>query len=115
MARVYTLLLLINLALLMVALFDCLSADDRTVRALPRSTWVFVILLTSPIGAIAWFVKGQPAPAIRLASGRVLRPAGRLANGRVPRPAGPACVGPDDDPDFLRSLTAELRRRPTES
>jgi hypothetical protein len=103
MARVYTLLLLINLALLMVALFDCLSADDRTVRALPRSTWVFVILLTSPIGAIAWFVKGQPAPAIRLASGRALRP------------AGPACVGPDDDPDFLRSLTAELRRRPTES
>lgn len=103
MARVYTLLLLINLALLMVALFDCLSADERTVRALPRSTWVFVILLTSPVGAIAWFVKGQPAPAIRLASGRVLRP------------AGPACAGPDDDPEFLRSLTVELRRRANES
>ena len=103
MARVYTLLLLINLALLMVALFDCLSADDRAVRTLPRSTWVFVILLTSPIGAIAWFVKGQPVPAIRLADGRILRP------------AAPAHLGPDDDPAFLASLTAELRRRANEA
>lgn len=96
MARVYTLLLLIDLALLIVALFDCLSADERAVRALPRSTWVFVILLTSPFGAIAWFVKGQPVPA----------------NGRMKRPA---CVGPDDDPAFLASLTAELRRRANEA
>jgi len=102
MARAYTLLLLVDLALLMVALFDCLSADERTVRALPRSTWVFVILLASPIGAIAWFVKGQPEPAIRLANGRLLRP------------AGPACIGPDDDPAFLQSLTAELHRRADE-
>ena len=105
MARVYVLLLLINIALLVVALFDCLSCDERAVRTLPQRTWVFVILLTSPIGALAWFVKGQPAPAIRAANGRLLRP------GTVPRPA---VLGPDDDPEFLQSLAARLRRNADE-
>ncbi len=108
MARVYVVLLMIHLALLVVALFDCLSCDRHAVRAVPQRTWVFVILLTAPIGAIAWFVKGQPAPPIRLADGTVLR-AGAPAG-----PPRPAVLGPDDDPDFLQRLTAEMRRRAEE-
>jgi hypothetical protein len=104
MARVYVLLLLVHLALVVVALFDCLSCDPRAVRAFPQRTWVFVILLASPIGALAWFAKGQPAPAIRAASGTVLRP------GAPVKPPRPAVVGPDDDPDFIRSLATEVRR-----
>jgi hypothetical protein len=103
MARLLPLLLMIHLALLTAALYDCLAADERAVRALPRGTWVFVILLTAPVGAIAWFVRGQPAPAVRLADGSVLLP-GCRARGRV-------ALGPDDDPEFLRSLATDLRRR----
>ncbi|MET0418516.1 MAG: PLD nuclease N-terminal domain-containing protein [Actinoplanes sp.] len=109
MARLFVLLLMTNLALLVVALFDCLSCDERKVRALPQRTWVFVILLTSPIGALAWFIKGQPAPAIRLANGTVLRHPGTPA--AAPRPA---VMGPDDDPEFLQSLAAQLRRQTEE-
>lgn len=96
MARVYVLLLMVNLAMLVVALFDCLSCDRRRVRSLPQRTWVFVILLTSPIGSLAWFVKGQPAPAVRTAGGTVLRSA--------------AALGPEDDPDFIAALASEVRR-----
>ena len=104
MARVYVVLLMIHLALLVVALFDCLSCDARAVRALPQRTWVFVILLASPLGALAWFAKGQPAPAIRAASGAVLRP------GAPVRPPRPVVDGLDDEPDFIRSLASEVRR-----
>lgn len=50
-------LFLIDLALLVIALIDCLSTDEYAMRKLP---WVFIILLFSPIGAIVWFVAGRP-------------------------------------------------------
>jgi hypothetical protein len=95
MARLYPLVLLLDIALLVVALIDCLSAAEPAIRALPRAAWVFVILLFSPIGALAWFVAGRPAQA------------------RAGRPAR-AVLAPDDDPEFLRSLAEDLRRRQTE-
>ena len=89
MAAVCTLLLLLDLALIVVALFDCWSADEARIRLAPRAAWVFGILLISPIGGIAWFVKGRPVREVRLR----------------PRP-----VAPDDDPEFLRRLAAGIRQ-----
>ncbi|WP_306204389.1 PLD nuclease N-terminal domain-containing protein [Actinoplanes sp. RD1] len=104
MVRFYSLFVLLDLALLVVALIDCLSADEGGIRALPRAVWVFLILLFSPIGAIAWFVAGRPPRPIRMSNGELWRP------GRgFPESDRPAPRGPDDDPEFLRGMAASRK------
>ena len=60
MGRLFPLLALADLAILVIALIDCLSVEEDEIRALPRVAWVFIILLFSPVGGIAWFVAGRP-------------------------------------------------------
>jgi hypothetical protein len=104
MGRLFVLFVLADLALLVIALIDCLSYEDYEIRVLPKAAWVFVILLLSPIGAIWWFVAGRPR------SDAVARPAqGRPGNGSPERPRTRQ-LAPDDDPEFLRDLTARARR-----
>jgi hypothetical protein len=103
--RFYSLLMLVDLALLVVALIDCLSAEEFAIRALPRVAWVFLILLFSPIGAIAWFVAGRPVRPVRLSNGEMWRPGSGFPERERPRRPGP--LAPDDDPEFLRSLRAD--------
>lgn len=85
------LLFLIPFALTIYSVIDAIQTEDTRVRHLPKIVWILLILLSAPsgIGAIAWLVTGrQHGPQ----SGR-----------RGPNyPAAPR--GPDDDPDFLRSL-----------
>jgi hypothetical protein len=122
MIRLYSLFALIDLALLVIALIDCLSTEEFQIRALPRVVWVFIILLFSPIGAIAWFIAGRPARAVKLSNGTTWRPGNGFPESQRPRPAGP--LAPDDDPEFLKTLgqdrsmlerwEADLRRREEE-
>lgn len=104
MIRLYGVLLLLELALLAVALIDCLSTEGDEVRNLPKVVWVLLILLFSPIGAIVWFVAGRPQ---RQAAG----PGGQWRPGSgFPESARPRRQGaPDDDPDFLNSLSSGAR------
>jgi len=95
MGRLFPLFALVDVALIVVALIDCLSVEESEIRALPRVVWVFLILLFSPIGPIAWFVAGRPE---RAAPGGAARYAGR-----------PGPVPPDDDPDFLRRMSRGSR------
>ncbi|GID95295.1 PLD nuclease N-terminal domain-containing protein [Amorphoplanes digitatis] len=106
MIRLYSLFVLIDLALLVIALIDCLSAEEFQIRALPRIAWVFIILLFSPIGPIAWFVAGRPARAVQLSNGTTWRPGSGFPEDQRPR-KGP--VAPDDDPEFLKRLAGSLR------
>jgi Phospholipase_D-nuclease N-terminal len=106
MVRLYSLFVLLDLALLVVALIDCLSAEESLIRALPRVPWVFIILLFSPVGAIAWFVAGRPAPAVRLSNGTVWRPGSGFPEDQRPRQRS---MAPDDDPEFLHNLSSSLR------
>jgi hypothetical protein len=108
MVRLYSLFFLLDLALLVVALIDCLSAEEFAIRALPRVAWVFIILLFSPVGAIAWFVAGRPASAVRLSNGTVWRPGSGFPESERPRQRG-ARTAPDDDPEFLKNLASSLR------
>jgi hypothetical protein len=106
MIRLYSLFVLLDLALLVVALIDCLSAEEYAIRALPRIAWVFIILLFSPVGAIVWFVAGRPAPAVRLSNGQTWRPGSGFPEDQRPARKGP--LAPDDDPEFLKNLAASL-------
>ena len=108
MVRLYSLFVLLDLALLVVALIDCLSAEEFAIRALPRVAWVFIILLFSPVGAIAWFVAGRPASPVRLSNGTVWRPGNGFPESDRPRQRG-ARLAPDDDPEFLKNLATSLR------
>jgi len=103
MGRLLFLVFLADLALLVIALIDCLSADGDEIRALPKAVWVLFILFLSPLGPIAYLLAGRPrrdddagAPA--------WHPAGSAA-GRAPRD-----LAPDDNPEFLRELSARTRR-----
>jgi Phospholipase_D-nuclease N-terminal len=124
MARLYMLFALADLAVLVIALIDCLASDEYEIRALPKVVWVFIILLFSPIGGIVWFVAGRPQHAGAVGRTEVWRPGAGF-----PEPARPGRqVAPDDDPDFLRNLArtnredeemlrtweADLRRREEE-
>jgi Phospholipase_D-nuclease N-terminal len=102
--RLYGLFFLVDLALMVVALIDCLSTDEYAVRSLPKVVWVFLILLFSPIGPIVWFVAGRPQgqPAGR---GGDWRPGRGFPERERPR----ASMAPDDDPEFLRRVARSRR------
>lgn len=76
------------LALDIYAVVDAIQTDDLLVKHLPKVFWILLILIFTPIGAIAWLIAGRD----------------RQQNGRQ-RPYHPSPPrGPDDDPDFLRNL-----------
>ena len=84
-------LFLIPFALTIYSVIDAIQTEDTRVRHLPKVVWILLILLSAPsgIGAIAWLI-----------TGRQHRPrTGRPGSGYPSAPRGP-----DDDPDFLRSL-----------
>jgi phospholipase D-like protein len=109
MIRLYSMFFLLDLALMVVALIDCLSVEEYAIRVLPRVAWVFLILLFSPIGGIAWFIAGRPARPVRLSSGEVWRPGSGFPESQRPRRS----VAPDDDPEFLRGLAASRKQDET--
>jgi hypothetical protein len=81
------LIFLVPIALTIYAVIDAIQTDDARVRHLPKIIWILLILVFTPIGAIAWLVTG------------------RQHGPRTGRPGYPSAPrGPDDDPDFLRNL-----------
>ena len=86
---VKVLLFLIPFALTIYSVIDAFQTKDAQVQHLPKVVWILLILLSAGIGAIAWLV-----------TGRQHRPrTGQPGSGYPSAPRGP-----DDDPDFLRSL-----------
>ncbi|GLI02965.1 PLD nuclease N-terminal domain-containing protein [Phytohabitans aurantiacus] len=96
MVRLYLLIFVVQIALAVIALISCLSAEEDEIRALPRLVWVLIILFFPLVGSIAWFLAGRP-----------------VGTGGVPA-APPRPTAPDDDPDFLRKLNTDQSRRDRE-
>ncbi|MEO6503155.1 MAG: PLD nuclease N-terminal domain-containing protein [Jatrophihabitantaceae bacterium] len=88
------------------AIFDCLTADTKRVRNLPRWAWGVLILVFLEFGALAWVMFGRPRAGQLAPPGSGQQPTRRygppLSNGPTPRASRP--VGPDDDPEFLRNI-----------
>lgn len=103
MGRLLPILFLIDIALVVIALISCLSAEDSDIRALPRFAWVLIILLFPPVGPIAWFVAGKE---------RYSRPRQKTwaPGSGFPESERPdrrqRTLAPDDNPDFLRGISA---------
>jgi hypothetical protein len=80
------LLVLAAIGVTIYAAIDCLRSDDAEIRGLPKPLWLLLIIVFPLFGGLLYLLLGrQPAPGSP--TSRRLR-----------------TIGPDDDPDFLRSL-----------
>lgn len=106
------------LALTLYALIDCIrTPKDNMPGKVPKILWILLILLISPIGAIAWVIVSRVAAAE--AKGGVIEPniwsseeSVPLSFGRKPAPKQPSA--PDDDPAFLEEVSRKLREKQRE-
>lgn len=83
-------LLVLGVAALVLDVFaviDVVLIERSRVRAFPKLVWILVILAIPFVGALLWFFVGHDWRRNRGGERRV--------------------VAPDDDPAFLRSLSAE--------
>ncbi len=82
---------LILTAVAVFSIVDIATIDRERVKYMPKALWIILVIITSVIGSIIWFLSG------------------RARRGEVGRQAKRAPLGPDDDPTFLD--TFEQRRR----
>lgn len=95
-------LVIIELVLLVYCLIDCIQTDSAAVRTLPKPVWVLLIIILPLFGGVGWLLAGKPerGPA---GSRQVPWPTTKTSGfPEYERPRAPR--GPDDDPDFLRSI-----------
>ncbi|AND17471.1 hypothetical protein C5C18_05275 [Rathayibacter tritici] len=79
--------LLVALAVFTVyTVIDVALSNRHAVRAIPKWSWLLVVLILPVVGAGLWFWIGRP---------------------RKQRAAGRRYTAPDDDPDFLGTLRTE--------
>ncbi len=88
-------LLLVTVGVAIYALVDLLRSRPEEIRGLPKFAWVVAIALVPLAGSVAYLIFGRVG-------------AGTDSTGST---SGPRVVAPDDDPDFLRSLDWEGRRK----
>lgn len=84
---------IVEIALVVYCLIDCIQTASPRIRNLPRWAWIMLILFIPFVGAIAWLVAGRPLRGMPTTTAQ----------------AGP--VGPDDDPVFLDELRRETEQR----
>jgi len=95
MVRLYVVLGVIAVAFYVFSIVDCALYDSARVRVLPKTAWVFIVLIPL-VGGGLWFIFG------------------RSRRGSTGAPARAAA--PDDDPEFLgrigrdQELEARIRR-----
>jgi len=92
------LLVLAAIGLLVYALTDCATSQDKRPAGAPKALWILAIVLLPVLGPVLWLVLSRAGDAGAGQTGA-----------RGPRSSGP--VAPDDDPEFLRRLDQERRRR----
>ncbi|SDD72412.1 Phospholipase_D-nuclease N-terminal [Sanguibacter gelidistatuariae] len=93
-------------ALLVYALADFASSDERDRGGIPGWLWAVIIILLPYFGPLSWIVFSRSRR--RQGAGPGHPSAGTSPRTRR-RPSGP--LAPDDDPEFLWRLAREQRRQ----
>lgn len=111
-------LYLLNIVLAIAAVVSCLrTPTSQMPNSFPKVVALLLIILMPLIGPIAWFVISWASRAeAQSADGRVEIPRNpleifRLPNSEETSKSASEPVPPDDNPDFLFSLEAQLRRQ----
>ena len=95
---------ILGTALWIYCLLDVIMTDESRIRNLSKGTWVFVVLVTSVVGAVAWLVAGRPEGPAR---GLPYKGNTGLAPSAYPeydRPGRFVATNPDDDEAFLHQI-----------
>ncbi|QKD79113.1 PLD nuclease N-terminal domain-containing protein [Actinomyces marmotae] len=105
-------LIVLLFALAIYSVLDCARTPGEDMPArLPKPMWLLIILALTGVGPIAWIITSRVKAAEE--RGGVVEP--KLWSSREAvefrRPERPRPLGPDDDPEFLRSLERDIRRR----
>ncbi|GAA3818521.1 PLDc N-terminal domain-containing protein [Cellulomonas soli] len=98
--------LLLAIGLAVYCALDVARSTEEERLGLPRVVWTVLVVVAPFVGGIVWLVVSRSRRAA-VATGTTGSPGPSVAPGR--RRPGP--VAPDDDPDFLRGLDDERRRR----
>lgn len=105
-------LIVLVFALTLYALLDCARTPDESMPArMPKYLWITLIVLFPTIGPIAWIIFSR-VRAAEERGGYVEPTVWSSQEGttfRRPQRARP--TAPDDDPEFLRGLEQDIRRR----
>ena len=56
---------LVEIGLLVYCLIDAIQSDEGSIRNLPKTAWILIIIIVPLVGGIAWLAVGRP-----LSSGR---------------------------------------------
>ncbi len=92
----------LEVALLVFGLIDCVMADQARIRNLPRWAWILLIVIVPFVGVIAWLLAGRPQRAARRTPPV---PPGPTPSGPTwERPPYLRPAAPDDDPEFIARL-----------
>ncbi|HYZ92937.1 MAG TPA: PLD nuclease N-terminal domain-containing protein [Actinomycetota bacterium] len=76
-------------------IYDVIRTDAAAIQHLHKVVWLAFVLLVPTVGALAWLFLGRPEPI----------------GSRLFEPRHPAGRAPDDSPEFLASLSDEIKRR----
>lgn len=105
-------LMVLILALTIYSLIDCArTPEERMPARMPKLLWIVIIVMVSGIGPIAWIIVSR-VKAAEERGGLVEPTVWSSSEGTsFRRPERPRTSAPDDDPEFLRNLEREMRRR----
>lgn len=100
------------LALTIYALLDCARTPEELMPArMPKVMWIVLIVFVVGIGPIAWIIVSRVKAAEE--RGGVVEPTvwSSKEGTTFHRAERPRPVAPDDDPEFLRGLEQDIRRK----
>ena len=105
-------LIVLILALTIYSLLDCARTPEESMPArMPKLLWIVIIVMVTVIGPIAWIIVSRVKAAEE--RGGVVEPTvwSSKDGTRFRRAERPRPVAPDDDPEFLRGLEQDIRRK----
>lgn len=97
------LMYLVPLALVIFAFIDCLNTPEDEVKHLPKIAWVFIILLFWIVGPIVWLIAGKKRGVLANGASSGWQPGWQRGRTQY--------VAPDDNPEFLKSLAEENKKK----
>lgn len=105
------------IAVTIYSLLDCMRTPEEDLPTrMPRFMWILIILIVPVMGPIGWIItnwaKGLEGTGYM--SPTVWSIWKTRGESQQHHPGWPGPVGPDDDPEFLRNLDRDVKRRKQE-
>ena len=105
-------LIVLVLALTIYSLLDCARTPEESMPArMPKLLWIVIIVMATLVGPIAWIIVSRVKAAEDRGGGVEPTMWSSKEGTSFRRAERPRPVAPDDDPELLRGLEQDIRRR----